>query len=554
MSARIAAHLISQTNTTTSSTPVTPPVDPTLVGIPYLNKDALELLSNCCTSKESDLWHSLGANWTQTIDLSLLKTTRLPSSFQPIFSDGWAPVISELELIGLPSPLVAGAASPSLAHEQQQQHRRARPLAAQQVEPIMGGAGSSRGHHYRDPSEGRRLSAAGPDAARKRASPQPEALDALSPLDGSLTVPVEPELLAYHEYQQPPMARPSGARTRSAHTRRAALTKHADFHSPYAAAGHYHSQAMLSAANSHLDDPCTFHSSDGYTELQDQPLMGPRPAGGKRQPQGQAMMMRHYRSSEHVAAPSSPHGRHQQQQAMMMMMMPAHRQHRHGRTAPAGAAKHNLARNHLAQAQYGVADPAQYALETTQVAAYQEPQTSGAFDAEREAMLLDLGPAQTEWFYELQARDALIVRVLFTREANNDKELSVRRGELLEVLDDSRKWWKARNIDLQVAHVPHTIVAIMDHYRTLDELLTNSSAGDMLMAPAPHSDESTSAGHPFYYHQHHNGRSKASRRAEPMVGGDPRSMMMMMTTADTPVGQLDTRRAAAAAAGAFRYF
>ena len=103
-----------------------------------------------------------------------------------------------------------------------------------------------------------------------------------------------------------------------------------------------------------------------------------------------------------------------------------------------------------------------------------------AHEIEREAMLVDMGPAQTEWFYELKLRGALIVRVLFTREANNDKELAVKRGEILEILDDTRKWWKARNIDLQVAYVPHTIVAVMENYQTLDELLTGSS-GDMIM-------------------------------------------------------------------------
>ena len=45
-----------------------------------------------------------------------------------------------------------------------------------------------------------------------------------------------------------------------------------------------------------------------------------------------------------------------------------------------------------------------------------------AHEIEREAMLVDMGPAQTEWFYELKLRGALIVRVLFTREANNDKD------------------------------------------------------------------------------------------------------------------------------------
>src|SRR5438552_1239873 len=41
---------------------------------------------------------------------------------------------------------------------------------------------------------------------------------------------------------------------------------------------------------------------------------------------------------------------------------------------------------------------------------------------------------------------------------NSKLTLSVSSGEILEVLDDSRKWWKARNWKGHVAHVPHTIV------------------------------------------------------------------------------------------------
>ncbi|XP_037812642.1 uncharacterized protein LOC119604231 isoform X1 [Lucilia sericata] len=63
-----------------------------------------------------------------------------------------------------------------------------------------------------------------------------------------------------------------------------------------------------------------------------------------------------------------------------------------------------------------------------------------------------------QWLEELQAAGAKIVLVTYPRTANNDKELSVVRGEYLEILDDSRKWWKARNIRGQMAHVPHTIV------------------------------------------------------------------------------------------------
>uniref|UniRef100_A0A0P4VUF5 Putative epidermal growth factor receptor kinase substrate n=1 Tax=Rhodnius neglectus TaxID=72488 RepID=A0A0P4VUF5_9HEMI len=65
---------------------------------------------------------------------------------------------------------------------------------------------------------------------------------------------------------------------------------------------------------------------------------------------------------------------------------------------------------------------------------------------------------QTRWLEELRATGAKIVQVTYPRTANNDKELSVIRGEYLQVLDDSRKWWKARNSRGEVAHVPHTIV------------------------------------------------------------------------------------------------
>lgn len=62
------------------------------------------------------------------------------------------------------------------------------------------------------------------------------------------------------------------------------------------------------------------------------------------------------------------------------------------------------------------------------------------------------------WIESLAARGAKIVQVTYPRTANNDKELTVARGEYLEIMDDTRKWWKARNIRGQIAHVPHTIV------------------------------------------------------------------------------------------------
>ncbi|XP_021939379.1 epidermal growth factor receptor kinase substrate 8-like isoform X2 [Zootermopsis nevadensis] len=66
--------------------------------------------------------------------------------------------------------------------------------------------------------------------------------------------------------------------------------------------------------------------------------------------------------------------------------------------------------------------------------------------------------SQASFLDDLRSRGAKIVQVTYPRTANNDKELTVIRGEYLEVVDDSRKWWKARNWRGQVAHVPHTIV------------------------------------------------------------------------------------------------
>ena len=66
---------------------------------------------------------------------------------------------------------------------------------------------------------------------------------------------------------------------------------------------------------------------------------------------------------------------------------------------------------------------------------------------------------QREWAESLLSRGLRVVRVTYPRTANNEKEMTVMRGEFLEVLDDTRKWWRARNIRGIVGYVPHTIVA-----------------------------------------------------------------------------------------------
>ncbi|XP_022258854.1 epidermal growth factor receptor kinase substrate 8-like, partial [Limulus polyphemus] len=65
---------------------------------------------------------------------------------------------------------------------------------------------------------------------------------------------------------------------------------------------------------------------------------------------------------------------------------------------------------------------------------------------------------QNQWLEELTSSGTKIVVVLSSRTANNDKELSVLRGDILKVIDDSRKWWRVRNYRNEMGYVPHTIV------------------------------------------------------------------------------------------------
>lgn len=76
---------------------------------------------------------------------------------------------------------------------------------------------------------------------------------------------------------------------------------------------------------------------------------------------------------------------------------------------------------------------------------------------------------QRVWLSGLRSRSAKIVRVAYSRTANNHKELSVVRGEYLEVLDDSKNWWKVVNVLGQVAHVPSTIVKMYTPAQDDDE-------------------------------------------------------------------------------------
>ena len=67
---------------------------------PLLTKDAKDLLLNCLTSKEQDLWLALGDSWTITEEEAKLQPSVYGhleiQAYQPVFYDGWSPQISNL--------------------------------------------------------------------------------------------------------------------------------------------------------------------------------------------------------------------------------------------------------------------------------------------------------------------------------------------------------------------------------------------------------------------------------------------------------------------------
>ncbi|KAI0228914.1 Epidermal growth factor receptor kinase substrate 8 [Lamellibrachia satsuma] len=63
---------------------------------------------------------------------------------------------------------------------------------------------------------------------------------------------------------------------------------------------------------------------------------------------------------------------------------------------------------------------------------------------------------------ELLQKGEKVVEVMHEREGRNPRELSVQKGEILEVLDESRNWWKLRNSKGEIGHAPYTILSDLD--------------------------------------------------------------------------------------------
>ncbi|GMR50850.1 hypothetical protein PMAYCL1PPCAC_21045, partial [Pristionchus mayeri] len=70
-------------------------------------------------------------------------------------------------------------------------------------------------------------------------------------------------------------------------------------------------------------------------------------------------------------------------------------------------------------------------------------------------------PRERAFIEDLIMRNAKVVQVSYDRTNLNAKELSVRRFEFLEVLNDNKNWWECKNMLNRVGYVPHTILTVM---------------------------------------------------------------------------------------------
>ncbi|XP_017479993.1 PREDICTED: epidermal growth factor receptor kinase substrate 8 isoform X2 [Rhagoletis zephyria] len=77
------------------------------------------------------------------------------------------------------------------------------------------------------------------------------------------------------------------------------------------------------------------------------------------------------------------------------------------------------------------------------------------------------------WLSRLQSRNVKIAKVVYNKKDSNDRELNITKGEYLEVIDDSRNWWKARNCVGNVGYVPHTVLKAHNF-----DAHSNNSTGD----------------------------------------------------------------------------
>ncbi|VDI32630.1 epidermal growth factor receptor kinase substrate 8 [Mytilus galloprovincialis] len=80
----------------------------------------------------------------------------------------------------------------------------------------------------------------------------------------------------------------------------------------------------------------------------------------------------------------------------------------------------------------------------------------GSFYQLRSMYLKSRAQKNREFKKELQMKNAKIYKVTQERIGRNKKEITVERGAIVEVLDDTRNWWKLRNYEGDAGYAPYT--------------------------------------------------------------------------------------------------
>ena len=67
-------------------------------------------------------------------------------------------------------------------------------------------------------------------------------------------------------------------------------------------------------------------------------------------------------------------------------------------------------------------------------------------------------------------QNARIALVTFGRSGQNGRELSVEKGQHLEILESEKTWWKCRNVHNETGFVPSTIVKVVKYQEVVKNL------------------------------------------------------------------------------------
>ncbi|TRY75328.1 hypothetical protein TCAL_08322 [Tigriopus californicus] len=89
---------------------------------------------------------------------------------------------------------------------------------------------------------------------------------------------------------------------------------------------------------------------------------------------------------------------------------------------------------------------------------------------------IPVGGSHDDFRDSLMAKQAKIGLVLYSRDRQNKRELSVTKGEYLEVTNSDKKWWHCRNGEGKSGYVPHTLLKALIYSENFGDSDANRDA------------------------------------------------------------------------------